>query len=71
MFCSHIFLCTTDMAGAGRSQNRVSDSLELEIQTVVSFHVGAGMKLWSFGRMTYALNHRTLSPSPRTLKKVT
>lgn len=50
----------------------VSDSLELELQTVVSHHVGAGN--WEPGtkprftaRATSALNHQALAPAPISL----
>jgi hypothetical protein len=38
------FACTTCLPGAFRSQKRVSDLLELELQMVVSPYVGA----WNF-----------------------
>jgi hypothetical protein len=43
---------------------RVSDPLELEIQTVVSCHVDAGNWTWSSGRAASALNHWATSHPP-------
>ena len=40
MYVLHICMCA--MFDARRSQKRASDSLELELQVVVSHHVGAG-----------------------------
>jgi hypothetical protein len=36
------YMCVYHMPYAHKSQKRVSDFLELELQTVVSYHVGAG-----------------------------
>ena len=38
------------MPGACTGQKKASDPLELELQTVVSQHVGAGIELMSSGR---------------------
>lgn len=39
-FCLHVCLCTTCMYGAHRDQKRVSDTLKLELHTVVDHHEG-------------------------------
>lgn len=39
MFCLHICLCTMCMPGACRGQKEVSDSVELELQPVISLWV--------------------------------
>ena len=36
-----VYLCTTYIPGAFRDQKMLTDALELELQTVVSCHVGA------------------------------
>lgn len=41
MFCLYVCLCTTCMPVACESQKRVSDPLELELQVIMSCHVGA------------------------------
>ena len=42
MFCLHICLCTMYVLGTGRSQKEVPKPFELELESVVSCHVGAG-----------------------------
>ena len=42
MFCLDICLCTMCMPGACRGQKRALDSLELELQRTVHYHLGAG-----------------------------
>lgn len=44
------------------SEKRVSDLLELELETVVTLHVGAGNWTRSFGRAASALNLWAVSP---------
>lgn len=39
----HVCLCITYMAVALRGQARISDPLEVELQTVVNCHVRAGL----------------------------
>ena len=40
--CLHVYLCAVCLPGACRDQKRVSDTLEEDVQVVVSCHVGAG-----------------------------
>jgi hypothetical protein len=37
--CLHVFMCTIYMTGAHADQNKVSDLLDLELQTVTSCHM--------------------------------
>lgn len=55
VFCWHIYLCTTSVLSAHVGQKRVSDTLGVELQMTVSYHVRAGIKCGSPGRQT-ALN---------------
>jgi hypothetical protein len=43
----HMYLCTTCASGPLGGQKRVLDPLKLELQTVVSCHVGAGTEFRS------------------------
>lgn len=55
-------MCRPDALGG---EKRVLAPLELELQTVVSCHVGAGNKTWewgSSGRIASALNHQAIFP---------
>lgn len=59
-------LWTTDMPSTHRSQKRVVDPLEPELQMVVSGHVGAGngtQVLWI--KTASVLNHWDRAPAPR------
>jgi hypothetical protein len=43
--CGHfanMYVCAPHVCSAHGNQKKVSDSLELELQTVVNLHVGAG-----------------------------
>ena len=40
VFCLRVYLYTTCVSGAPRGKKRVLDPLGLELQTVVSHHVG-------------------------------
>jgi hypothetical protein len=40
--CLCVCLCTTSTPGAHRSQKRTSESLEMELQTIMIHHMGAG-----------------------------
>lgn len=40
VFCLHVYLCNVCVPCAYRSQKRMSDLLELELQAFVSCHVG-------------------------------
>lgn len=42
MFCLHVCLCIMCMPGAHKSQKKALDPLPLELQKIVSCHVGAG-----------------------------
>lgn len=42
VFCLHVCICTTCVPGASSGQKRVSDPVELELQMLVSYHVGSG-----------------------------
>jgi hypothetical protein len=42
VFCLHVCLCTMCVPCAHKGQKRASDPLELDFQTVVSHHMGAG-----------------------------
>lgn len=44
VFCWHVCLCSTCMLDVCRGRKRVLDSLELEVQKVVSQHVGLGIE---------------------------
>lgn len=46
LFCSHEYLCTLYMTSVHGGQNRVWDSLGLELQMVASCHVGAKNLTW-------------------------
>lgn len=54
-------------AGTCGGQNRASDPLEVELKVVVSCLVGdLGTKLVPPGKDTSALNHRPITPAPRS-----
>lgn len=40
MFCMHMCPCTPCIPGAHEGQKRVTEPLELELQTAVSHHMG-------------------------------
>lgn len=46
----HVCLCTTCLSGAYRGQKRASDLLGLQLQMVVSCHMGAGNQTQVFGK---------------------
>lgn len=52
------------MPGAHKGQRRLTDPLELELQTLVSFCVVSGVKLGFSGRVASAFSYRDLSPTP-------
>ena len=65
--CLHVcqvhHVCTVSVE---MRKKRVSESLGLELETVVSCHVGVGIEPLSFGKATSALNCRSTTPaSPR------
>lgn len=64
MFCLYVCIRTTCVAGACRSQKRASNSLELELQTIVICHVGSGNWAQVSGRATRALKHQAISAAP-------
>ena len=47
VFCLLVCLCRTSEPGARESKQKVSDALELQIQTFVSTHVGAWERILS------------------------
>lgn len=55
-------MCTICVSGAYGSQKKVLDFLDLQLQDVVSSHVGPGN--WSEVRVTRALNHETTPLAP-------
>jgi hypothetical protein len=61
----HTYTYTTYVPSAHRTQKRALDSLELELQTVTSFHIVLGTERGS-ARGLEALNHFVMSPAPRT-----
>jgi hypothetical protein len=44
--CMYVCMCTVCVSGASGAQERILDPLELEAQTVGSYHVGAGKQIW-------------------------
>lgn len=40
MFWMHVCLCTAFMPGSHRGQKKVLDALNLELETILSYHVG-------------------------------
>jgi hypothetical protein len=50
----HVCVC---VCGVHKSQKTTSEPMGLDLQTVVTCHVGAGNELWSSERETNALNH--------------
>ena len=58
--CLHVFVCTTRMPGVGGSQKKASDSRELELLGVVSYHVDAGNQTRLSSRAAIAPNLRAI-----------
>jgi hypothetical protein len=57
LFCLHVFLCTTYVPGVHKSKKRAS--LELELQIVVSLHLGASnwiQILWRNSQCSWRLS---------------
>lgn len=50
MFCQHVWQCTTTCMP-------LLSALELELQTVVSLHAGAGNRAWILWTSTQLLAH--------------
>lgn len=61
--CLHVCL-TTCVPGDLGGQERASDPLDLELQRVVVYYVGAGYGSCSSGRAARALNSGTFSLGP-------
>lgn len=61
-FCRHVSLYTTYMPDACSDQNKVSDFLELALQMVLSYCLGAGNWPWSSGRAVSVLHHYAIFP---------
>lgn len=57
MFCLRVYKYTVYVLGVHRCQKVASESLELELQTVVSSHGGTGNQSWYFGKAANAPNH--------------
>lgn len=55
-FVLHACLFTMCISDALRGHKTVSDPQELELQIIVSHHVGAGIEPWYSGRADSALN---------------
>ena len=62
-YSAGMHVCIAYLYSAQRNQKRASDPLELELQTVVNLHVGAGIEPGSSGRAASALNHWAISSS--------
>lgn len=46
VFCLHVCVCTMGMSDAHGGEQRALALLELDLQMVVSCHVGAGNRTW-------------------------
>jgi hypothetical protein len=53
VFCLHMYMCTMYMAWHLRGQKRASDSLELKLETVVSY----GNRTWVLCKTSSVPNH--------------
>jgi hypothetical protein len=56
VFCLHVCLCPTCMAGVCEGQKRALDPLKLELQMLVNHYVGAGNQTTSSARAASAVN---------------
>lgn len=63
VFCLNRWQCATYVLGALRGQKRVSDTLELEIETVVGCHIVAGNQTYRSSGRTSALDHWDMPPT--------
>lgn len=45
VFCLHVYLCNICVPGTHKGQQKASDLLELELQTIMSHYVGAGSQI--------------------------
>lgn len=50
-------MCTTSASGAQGAQHTALDSPKMELQMVVSYHVGAGIRSGPSSRAINALDH--------------
>lgn len=57
--CLHVCMCTVCMQCPWRPEKGVG-SLDLELETIVSCHVGAGNRTVSFGKAAGAFNHSAI-----------
>lgn len=64
MFCLHVCQCTTCILGALGGQKKASGPPGLELQMIVSSHVGSRNAAQSSGRTASGLNHGTIPPYP-------
>lgn len=46
MFCLSVWLCTMYVFGVQGDQKKVLNPVELDLQVVVSHHVGSGTQTW-------------------------
>lgn len=53
--CLHVCLCVTYVPEAIRDQKRVLNSMELELQTIVSYHVGTRNWTWVLGKSSLSV----------------
>lgn len=64
MFCLYMCLCITYRPGACGVRKRLTDPLELDLQMVLSHHVGTRDKIQVICKKTSALNCCVISPAP-------
>lgn len=65
-----IYICLLCVAVACGGLKRLSDSLEMEFQTVLNSYVCVGIKPRSSARATSALNHGANTPSQLNIKPI-
>ena len=58
----HVCLCTIYVPGAHRSQQRRLGTLELELQTIESHHVGAGNQIQVLWKSSLFTSEPSLQP---------
>lgn len=64
MFCLQVYLYTVCTPGAQEGKKRMSDTLELQLQTVVSYHVGVKDKVWVPCKSSYCFQLVTHLSTP-------
>lgn len=55
-------MCTTQVLGAQNRQQRALDPLKVELQMIVSLHVGTGNQIQVICKIASILNHISLQP---------